>query len=110
MYLSTSSAKSNLTVAISSIGSAAANNIDQIARGTGPRGTDRIARAIGRIENRYKLAKLFDITVGEYGFTFARSPVRIAEEARLDGFYVIRTSVEDNALAAESVVGPLLGQ
>jgi hypothetical protein len=78
---------------------------DQIARGTGPRGTDRIARAIGRIENRYKLAKLFDITVGEYGFTFARSPVRIAEEAGLDGFYVIRTSVEDNALAAESVVG-----
>ena len=78
---------------------------DQIARGTGPRGTDRIARAIGRIENRYKLAKLFDITVGEYGFTFARSPVRIAEEARLDGFYVIRTSVEDKTLAAESVVG-----
>ena len=78
---------------------------DQIARGTGPRGTDRIARAIGRIENRYKLAKLFDITVGEYGFTFARSPLRTAEEARLDGFYVIRTNVEDKALAAESVVG-----
>ena len=78
---------------------------DQIARGTGPRGTDRIARAVGRIENRYKLAKLFDITVGEDGFTFARNPVRIAEEARLDGFYVIRTSVEDKALAAESVVG-----
>ena len=78
---------------------------DQIARGTGPKGTDRIARAIGRIENRYKLAKLFDITVGEYAFTFARSPLRIAEEARLDGFYVIRTSVEDKALAAESVVG-----
>jgi transposase len=78
---------------------------DQIARGTSPKGTDRIARAIGRLENRYKLAKLFDITVGEYGFTFARSPVRIAEEARLDGFYVIRTSVEDKTLAAESVVG-----
>src|SRR6266403_326946 len=78
---------------------------DQIARGTSPKGTDRIARAIGRLENRYKLAKLFDITVGEYGFTFARSPVRIAEEARLDGFYVIRTSVEDKPLAAESVVG-----
>jgi hypothetical protein len=78
---------------------------DQIARGTGPGGTDRIARAIGRIENRYKLAKLFDITVGEDGFTFARNPVRVAKEARLDGFYVIRTNVEDKALAAESVVG-----
>jgi transposase len=78
---------------------------DQIARGTGPRGTDKIARAIGRIENRYKLAKLFDITVGEDGFTFARSPVRVAREARLDGFYAIRTNVEDKTLAAESVVG-----
>jgi Transposase DDE domain len=78
---------------------------NQIARGSGPKGQDKIARAIGRIENRYKLAKLFDITVGEDGFTFARSPLRIAEEARLDGFYVIRTSVEDKALAAEGVVG-----
>jgi DDE family transposase len=78
---------------------------DQIARGTGPKNSDRIARAVGRIENRYKLAKLFDITVGEDGFTFARNPVRVAKEARLDGFYVIRTNVEDKALAAESVVG-----
>ena len=78
---------------------------DQIARGIGPKGTDRIARAIGRIENRYKLAKLFDIAVAEDGFTFGRNTLRIAEEARLDGFYVIRTSVEDKALATESVVG-----
>src|SRR5260370_18465827 len=27
---------------------------DQIARGTGPKGQDKIARAVGRIENRYK--------------------------------------------------------
>jgi hypothetical protein len=78
---------------------------DQIARGTGRKGQDKIARAVGRIENRYKLAKLFDITVAEDGFTFARNPTRIAAETRLDGFYVIRTSVEDKALAADRVVG-----
>jgi transposase len=78
---------------------------DQITRGTGPKGQDKIARAVGRIENRYKLAKLFDISVAEDGFSFARNRARIAAEARLDGFYVIRTSVEDNALAAERVVG-----
>ena len=78
---------------------------DQIARGTGPKGQDKIARAVGRIENRYKLAKLFDITVAEGGLNFARNPARIAAEARLDGFYVIRTSVEENALAADRVVG-----
>ena len=78
---------------------------DQIARGTGPRGQDQIARAVGRIENRYKLAKLFDLAVAEDGFSFARNTARIAAEARLDGFYVIRTSVEDKALAADRVVG-----
>jgi hypothetical protein len=78
---------------------------DQIARGTGPKGQDKIARAVGRIENRYKLAKLFDIAVAEDGFTVARNPARIAAEARLDGFYVIRTSVEHHALAADRVVG-----
>ena len=36
---------------------------------------------------------------------FARNPDRIATEARLDGFYVIRTSVENNVLAANNVVG-----
>ena len=79
---------------------------DQIARGTGPKGQDKIAsRAVGRIEDRDKLAKLFDISVAEDGFSFAHNPARIAAEARLDGFYVIRTSVEDKALAAERVVG-----
>jgi len=82
---------------------------EQIARGTGPTGQDKIARTLGRIENRYKLAKLFDITVAEDGFTSARNPDRIAAEARLDGFYVIRTSVEDKALAADDVVGAYKG-
>ncbi len=78
---------------------------DQITRGTGPKGQDKIARAVGRIENRYKLAKLFDISTAEDRFSFARNAARITAEARLDGFYVIRTSVEDKALAAERVVG-----
>ena len=82
---------------------------NQIARGTGRKGQDKIARAVGRIENRYKLAKLFDITVAEDGFTYRRNHVRIADEARLDGFYVIRTSVEDKTLAAADVVGAYKG-
>ena len=82
---------------------------DQMACGTGRTGRDKIGRAVGRIENRYKLAKLFDIAVGEDGFTFGRNPARIADEARLDGFYVIRTSVEDKVLAADNVVGAYKG-
>jgi hypothetical protein len=82
---------------------------EQLARGSGRKGQDKIARAVGRIENRYKLAKLFDIAVGEDGLTFARNPDRIAAEARLDGFYVIRTNVEDKVLTADSVVGAYKG-
>ena len=82
---------------------------DRIVCGSGPRGQDKIARAVGRIENRYKLAKLFDIAVAADGFTFARNPDRIAAEARLDGFYVIRTNVEDKTLAANDVVGAYKG-
>jgi hypothetical protein len=82
---------------------------DQITRASSPKGQDKIARAVGRIENRYKLAKHFDIVVAEDGFTFARNPARIADEARLDGFYVIRTSLADKALAADTVVGAYKG-
>jgi hypothetical protein len=73
---------------------------ERIAAGTGPKGQDKIARAVGRIENRYMLAKLFDIAIAAEGFTFARNPQHIASETRLDGFYVIRTSVETNAFAS----------
>jgi len=78
---------------------------DKIAHGRGPKGKDKIARAVGRIENRYQLAKRFDIAIAEDGFTARRNQSRIAAEARLDGFYVIRTSLEDKALAADDVVG-----
>ena len=82
---------------------------DQIAHGRGPKGKDKIARAVGRIENRYKLAKHFDIAIAEAGFSFHQNQARIAEEARLDGFYVIRTSLEDKALPADNVVGAYKG-
>jgi hypothetical protein len=83
---------------------------EQIGHGRGPKGKAKIARAVGRVENRYKVAKHFDIAVTEDGFTFHRNPARIAEEARLDGFYVIRTSVADKtALAADNVVGAYKG-
>jgi hypothetical protein len=59
---------------------------DKIAHGRDPNGKDKIARAVGRIENRYKLAKHFDIATAEDGFTAHRNPARTVQEARLDGF------------------------
>jgi hypothetical protein len=47
---------------------------EQFARSTGPKGHDKIARAVGCIENRYKLAKLFDIAVAEDGSALPATP------------------------------------
>ena len=54
--------------------------------------------------NRDRTGDLY-IAIAEDGFTVRRNQARIAEEARLDGFYVIRTSLETNALATDDVVG-----
>jgi hypothetical protein len=75
----------------------------------GGQGKAKIARAVGCIENRCKLAKHFDIAVTEDGFSFHRNQARIAAEAQFDGFCVLRTSLGDKALAADDVVGAYNG-
>ena len=60
----------------------------------GPALRDRINRALGRTANRRKVAKLFDIEVGDDGMRWSRNQGGIAAEARLDGIYVIRTSLD----------------
>ena len=54
--------------------------------------------------NRYKVAKHFDITISDDDFSFTRNIEQINAEAALDGVYVIRTSVNGEALDASSTV------
>jgi transposase len=68
------------------------------------RGKENIRLRIGKVVNRYKVGKHFDIEVTDDGFTFRRHAERIAREAALDGFYVIRTSLKPEDLGAEDVV------
>jgi transposase len=56
-------------------------------------GRDEIGLRVGKIVNQYKVAKHFELTIGENTFTFARRRDAIAAEAALDGIYIIRTSV-----------------
>jgi transposase len=56
-------------------------------------GRDEIALRVGRVINQYKMAKHFELAIGENTFTFARKREAIAAEAALDGIYIIRTSV-----------------
>ena len=56
-------------------------------------GKDEIGLRVGKVVNQYKVAKHFELAIGETTFTFARKTDAIAAEAALDGLYIIRTSV-----------------
>ena len=58
-------------------------------------GTTRIARRVGAEVNRWKMAKLFEIDIGERHLTWARLNEKIAAEAKLDGSYAIRTNLDE---------------
>lgn len=67
-------------------------------------GQDKIGLRVGRVLQRFKVAKHFRVTITETRFTYERDRDRIAQEAALDGIYVIRTNVSDTELDAEDTV------
>ena len=68
------------------------------------RGKDMIAVRADRALRRYKVGKHFDTESTDDSFSCARNEGRIAEEAALDGIYVIRTNVPAGELPAEEAV------
>jgi transposase len=68
------------------------------------RGAAAIGEAIGAVLNRKKMAKHFTRTITDTDFTFARNEATIAAEQRLDGIYVLRTSVPQADLDADATV------
>jgi hypothetical protein len=67
-------------------------------------GRDKIGLRMGRVLNRHKVGKDFDLTIRDDGFSYSRNEPRIAEEAAPDGIYVIRTFVNPEAFTAENAV------
>jgi transposase len=68
------------------------------------RGKDKIGVAIGKVLDRHKMAKHFELTITDDGFTAVRKTDHIDDEATLDGFYVIRTPVPVTALPSTETV------
>ena len=69
-----------------------------VARRRDPlRGTAEIALAVGKVINKHKMAKHFDLDITDTAFSFARKTAEIAAEAATDGVYVIRTSLPKEA-------------
>jgi hypothetical protein len=74
-------------------------------RATRPlRGKDNIALRVGKVINHYKMAKHFTLEITDESFTFTRNHDAIAAEAALDGIYVLRTSLPDDAISTDDVV------
>ncbi len=73
------------------------------------RGADAIGLRAGAVLNRHKVGKHFDLTITDDGFSFERKQAAIADEAKLDGIYVIRTTVPPEALDDAATVAAYKG-
>ncbi len=68
------------------------------------RGADAIGLRVGKVVNQYKVAKHFELAIGDANFSFARKHEAIAAEGALDGIYIIRTSVDAMRMGAADCV------
>jgi transposase len=68
-------------------------------------GKAEIGFKAGALLNQRKMAKHYELTITDTRFTWQRKQDAIAAEARLDGFYVIRTNLPATRLTAEETVG-----
>ena len=68
------------------------------------KGKDKIAVRTDRALRRYKVGKHFETTITEESLSWTRNEANIAQEAALDGIYILRTNVADDKLSAEETV------
>jgi transposase len=68
------------------------------------RGKDKIAFRVGRKIDRFKMAKHFLIEVSENELRWKRHEEKIAEEAAMDGIYVVRSTVPQGEMSAGELV------
>jgi Transposase DDE domain len=67
-------------------------------------GADRIGLKVGKIIDKYKMAKHLHLTITDTTLLITRKTSQIAAEAALDGIYVLRTSVPAEHLHAAGAV------
>ena len=68
------------------------------------RGAADIGMRVGKVINRYKVAKHFVTTITDETFTFRRDEDKIADEQQLDGLYIVRSNVEPEQFDAAQTV------
>ena len=88
--------------------------LDAVAAATrrckGPlKGADKIALRVGKVVGKYKMAKHFELDIGERAFGYSRKADGIAAEAALDGIHIVRTSLPPDELGAAAAVAAYQG-
>ena len=68
------------------------------------KGKDKIGLRVGKTLNSYKVGKHFRLDITDGGFSYERDTESVRQEATLDGFYVIRTSVPAKVLGPQDTV------
>ena len=68
------------------------------------RGETRIALRVGKVIDKYHMAKHLRLHISDDHFSYERDIAKIEKEAALDGLYVIRTTVPAEEMAAEEAV------
>ena len=68
------------------------------------RGKQNIGLRVGKVLNRYKMGKHFQIEIQEDSFSYQRRQANIEKEKSLDGIYVIRTNVSPEVFSSEQAV------
>ena len=68
------------------------------------KGAAQIGLRVGKILNRFHMAKHFHLVITEHSFSYELIRENIATEAALDGLYVIRTSVSDELFDSQETV------
>jgi len=79
--------------------------VKEVARRTKrPLDKAEIGKKVGKVINRFKVAKHFTIMIDDGVFSFSRKEESIHRESDLDGIYVIRTSEPAERISAEDTV------
>ena len=68
------------------------------------RGAADIGIRVGKVLNRYKMAKHFQTDITDESFIFRRDEEQIAAEQQLDGIYIVRSNVEPEQFDAAQTV------
>ncbi len=67
-------------------------------------GQDKIGVRVGKVVNKYKVGKHFELDIRDNDFSFEINRDKVKKEAALDGIYIVRTNLSKERMGAEETV------